>query len=71
VEKGYKRAEHIRSDFLSLNIKHMGVKLCATLSLGVAVFPHHGDTWEGVLHTADWVMYAAKDAGKNCTHTAR
>ena len=48
----------------------MGVKLNATLSIGVAVYPQHGETWEKVLHAADQAMYAAKLAGRNCTRTA-
>jgi len=71
LEKGYERAEHLRAAFLSLDIEHMGVKLRATLSIGVAIYPQHGDTWEEVLHAADQAMYAAKDAGRNCTRTAK
>lgn len=69
LEKGYERAEHLRSGF-SLYVEQMGVKLSATLSSGVAVYPQHGNTWEEVLHAADQAMYAAKTAGKNCTRTA-
>jgi diguanylate cyclase (GGDEF)-like protein len=67
LQRGYDRAEEWRKAFESLDIEHMGVKLKATLSLGVAVFPQHGTTWEQVLHAADRAMYAAKGAGKNCT----
>ncbi|HEX7621492.1 MAG TPA: GAF domain-containing protein [Anaerolineales bacterium] len=70
LKKGHERAEHLRTSFLSLDIVHLGVKLNATLSIGVAVFPRHGDTWEKVLHAADQAMYAAKLAGRNCTRTA-
>jgi diguanylate cyclase (GGDEF)-like protein/PAS domain S-box-containing protein len=71
LKKGYERAEHLRTSFLSLDIEHLGVKLKATLSIGVAVFPRHGDGWEKVLHAADQAMYAAKLAGRNCTRTAQ
>ena len=71
LEKGYERAEYLRAAFLSLDIEHMEVKLRATLSIGVAIYPQHGDTWEEVLHAADQAMYAAKDAGRNCTRTAK
>jgi len=70
LENGYERAEHLRAAFLSLDIEHLGVKLRATLSIGVAIYPQHGDTWEEVLHSADQAMYAAKAAGRNCTRTA-
>jgi len=71
LKKGYERAEQLRTDFLSLDIEHLGVKLSATLSIGVAIYPRHGDTMEKVLHAADQAMYAAKVAGRNCTRTAK
>jgi len=71
LENGYERAEHLRAAFLSLDIEHLGVKLCATLSIGVAIYPRHGTTWEEVLHVADQAMYAAKVAGRNCTRSAK
>jgi diguanylate cyclase (GGDEF)-like protein/PAS domain S-box-containing protein len=71
LEKGYERAEHLRTAFLSLDIEHLKVKLKSTLSIGVATYPKNGDTWEKVLHAADKAMYAAKDAGRNCTRTAK
>ncbi len=71
LKKGRERAEHLREAFLSLDIEHKGVKLCATLSIGVALYPRHGDRWEKVLRAADQAMYAAKQAGRNCVHTAK
>jgi diguanylate cyclase (GGDEF)-like protein len=56
---------------LSLDIENLGVKLKATLSVGVAAYPRHGDTWEKVVHAADLAMYAAKSAGRNCTRDAK
>jgi len=71
LRKGLERAEHLRKTFLSLDIEHLGVKLMATLSIGVAIYPRHGNTWEEVLHAADQALYAAKVAGRNCTRTAK
>jgi diguanylate cyclase (GGDEF)-like protein/PAS domain S-box-containing protein len=70
LKNGFERAEHLRAGFVALNIEHLGVKLEATLSVGVACFPQHGDTSEQVLHAADQAMYTAKVAGRNCTRTA-
>lgn len=70
IEKGLERAEQLRTVFETGNYEYMGVKLNATLSLGVASYPKHGETWEQVLHAADRALYAAKDAGKNCTRSA-
>jgi diguanylate cyclase (GGDEF)-like protein/PAS domain S-box-containing protein len=71
LENGYERAENLRAAFLALDIEHQGVKLRATLSIGVAIYPKHGETWVEVLHAADLAMYAAKTAGRNCTRTSK
>lgn len=71
LEKGCERAENMRRGFLAMDIKHMGVQLHATLSIGVATYPQCGGTWEEVLHAADIAMYAAKAAGRNCTRMAQ
>ncbi len=36
-----------------------------TVSLGVAVYPDHGDTLEDIYKAADMAMYHAKDLGRN------
>jgi diguanylate cyclase (GGDEF)-like protein len=36
-----------------------------TLSIGVAVFPDHGETSEAILKAADAALYQAKHAGRN------
>jgi diguanylate cyclase (GGDEF)-like protein len=36
-----------------------------TLSLGVAVFPKHGDTSAAILKAADLALYGAKHAGRD------
>jgi diguanylate cyclase (GGDEF)-like protein len=43
---------------------HQGLKP-ATLSLGVAVFPDHGDTGLQLIQSADAALYRAKRAGRN------
>ena len=37
-----------------------------TVSIGIAVFPEHGDTAEALLTCADLAMYKAKEEGRNC-----
>lgn len=71
LKKGVERAERIRKAFRAGKFRHMGTKLDATLSLGVAIYPDHGQTWEEVIHAADRAMYGAKAAGKNRTRSAR
>ena len=36
-----------------------------SLSIGVAVFPEHGDTLQGVFEAADTALYAAKQSGRS------
>jgi diguanylate cyclase (GGDEF)-like protein len=38
-----------------------------TVSLGIAAYPMHGAGAEEILRAADAALYAAKDAGRNCT----
>jgi diguanylate cyclase (GGDEF)-like protein/putative nucleotidyltransferase with HDIG domain len=38
-----------------------------TISLGLATFPHHGETAASLLRAADEALYAAKDSGRNRT----
>lgn len=46
------------------------VELHITASLGVATFPDHGRTADGLLRSADQAMYAAKRAGRNRVEVA-
>ncbi|OFW66546.1 MAG: hypothetical protein A2Z12_01990 [Actinobacteria bacterium RBG_16_68_21] len=41
-----------------------------SLSMGVAVFPDHGDTLEVLVRAADMAMLAAKQAGRACVRVA-
>lgn len=42
-----------------------GQLVTISASIGIAVFPEHGDNAEALLKCADAAMYAAKEAGKN------
>jgi two-component system cell cycle response regulator len=41
-----------------------------TTSVGIAVYPHHGDSARGLLRAADSALYAAKAAGRDCWRIA-
>ena len=43
-----------------------GAKIKATTSIGIAIFPSHGDSPRDLFLVADNMMYKAKKAGKNC-----
>lgn len=45
-----------------------GQQVSVGASVGVAVYPHHGESAEALLHNADLAMYAAKERGRNCWH---
>ncbi|WP_066051410.1 putative bifunctional diguanylate cyclase/phosphodiesterase [Robertmurraya korlensis] len=42
-----------------------GEELYVTPSIGVSIFPDHGNTFESLLMKADTAMYKVKEAGKN------
>ncbi len=43
-----------------------GKELNITVSIGIASYPEHAQSREGLLKAADSAMYAAKRAGRNC-----
>lgn len=36
-----------------------------TVSIGIALYPEHGETTENVIRAADQALYAAKEAGRD------
>jgi len=60
------RAEQIWEDTRRLQVQHEGQTLEGiTLSLGVAVFPEHGSTYDAILRAADAALYRAKRDGRD------
>lgn len=60
-----KRAEKLLHDVQNLQITYKDKKLDSiTFSLGVAIYPDHGQTGEAVLQAADMALYRAKHAGR-------
>ncbi len=47
-----------------------GKELNITVSVGIASYPEHAQSWEDLLKAADSAMYAAKRAGRNCVRMA-
>ncbi len=67
-----RRAEQLLMDIPNLSVLHKGQVLGAiTLSIGVACFPEHGKTAEGLLAAADAALYDAKAQGRNRLVVAR
>lgn len=67
LEEAQQRFEQIRLLIERMQIRH-GNKLLGTMtvSLGMAWAPEHGSTANVLLRSADYAMYAAKHAGRNC-----
>jgi diguanylate cyclase (GGDEF)-like protein/PAS domain S-box-containing protein len=60
------RAEQLREAVRDLKVYHGDRVLDPiTLSLGVAIFPEHGDTHRALLQAADVAMYQGKQSGRD------
>ena len=71
-ETAIMRAEAIRAGIEQLRVNYRGLELGKiSLSIGVALFPQNGATWEDTLHEADKALYEAKEAGRNRVVAAR
>lgn len=72
LEAGRQRAEQLRAGLQDVQIRFGATVLGpVTISMGVAVFPDHGQTWEAVLQMADAALYNAKQNGRNRVEVAR
>jgi diguanylate cyclase (GGDEF)-like protein len=61
------RADRLRCGVQGLEIEYDGRSVGpVTLSVGVAIYPDHGDSGQAVLRVADAALYRAKQAGRNC-----
>ncbi len=69
MEDALHRAETCRLDIQNLKIPYNDIELTVTASVGVAVFPSHGASSDGLLKAVDRALYGAKDAGRNHTCT--
>lgn len=71
LETACGRAEELRQLVHGLNLEYQGQSLGGiTISLGVAVYPQHGEDPEALLGAADKALYQAKHAGRDRTMVA-
>lgn len=64
-------AEELRQSIEEMRVKYIGGPLPkVTVSIGVAVYPTHGTDPKELIKQADLALYAAKDAGRNCSQVA-
>jgi diguanylate cyclase (GGDEF)-like protein/PAS domain S-box-containing protein len=60
------RIEKIREQITHVTIEHLHHPLIpVTLSIGVAIYPDHGDSADEVIRCADAALYLAKEGGRN------
>jgi diguanylate cyclase (GGDEF)-like protein/PAS domain S-box-containing protein len=64
LEVTLERAESLRQAVKEIHLHYQGLKP-TTLSLGVAVYPDHGDTGLEIIKAADAALYRAKQAGRD------
>lgn len=65
------RAEQIRSAVEAHRLGFHDVQLPpVTISIGIAMYPLHGNSVESLLRTADAALYTAKHRGRNLIHCA-
>jgi diguanylate cyclase (GGDEF)-like protein len=69
VDSAIKRAEGIRKECSKIIIHNEGNDLGVTMSLGIAVYPMHGQKWEEIIEKADQALYDAKRLGRNRVRT--
>jgi len=69
MEIARERAERLRQAVKEMHRHYPGLKP-ASLSLGVAVYPGHGDTGLQLIQAADAALYRAKRAGRDRVATA-
>jgi diguanylate cyclase (GGDEF)-like protein len=61
-----------RAEKLCLGVRNLEIECDGrrvgpvTLSVGIAMFPDHGESGQAVLQAADTALYRAKAAGRNC-----
>lgn len=66
ADQSLRRAEELRRTISETLVPHLrGEDLPITVSIGVAVYPEHGESIAAVLDAADGALYQAKHEGRN------
>jgi diguanylate cyclase (GGDEF)-like protein len=66
LEGAFKRAEILRQQVKLLSVEYDGQLLGGvSVSMGVALFPDHGNTMGDVLRASDQALYSAKREGRD------
>jgi diguanylate cyclase (GGDEF)-like protein len=65
LESARARAERWRQMFAEMDVRGEDGEFRCTLSVGIAVFPEHGNSAEDLLRNGDRALYLAKALGRN------
>ncbi|MBI3523050.1 MAG: diguanylate cyclase [Betaproteobacteria bacterium] len=65
LESARQRAEQLRAEFAARVAQVGEYSIQATLSIGIAAYPEHGDTPDVLTQAADLALYLAKQEGRN------
>ncbi|MEJ5225321.1 MAG: diguanylate cyclase, partial [Anaerolineales bacterium] len=64
-DDAFHRAEQLRQYIENLNISYEGQPIRVTISVGVALYPFHGENSDQLLAAVDKALYDAKQTGRN------
>jgi diguanylate cyclase (GGDEF)-like protein len=72
LEATAQRAEAIAEAVREISVREIGGRILGSLSvsIGVALYPEHGDTRDSLIAAADLALFAAKSAGRDCVRVA-
>ena len=70
LEAATERADALRVALAAATVRYREVSLTATVSMGVATYPGHGQGAQELLGAADNALYRAKSDGRNCVRVA-
>jgi len=65
IQQAEKKAQIIREKLSQLYVERDDQKISATVSIGVATFPIHGDCITTLINQADAALYLAKERGRD------
>ena len=66
-DAAFQRAESWRAACKKMKIHEQELDINVTISIGIAIYPNHGQSMDTLLAEADRALYQAKQSGRDCT----